>query len=275
MTVHDEQITMEEINPEYAAFVEKFKPKKTTDDCFTPENVYDAVADWTAREYGVKRSSFVRPFWPGGDYQRYDYPEGCVVVDNPPFSILSRIIAWYQDHGIRFLLFGPSLTLLGSGRSDVCYLVADADITYKNGAVVRTGFLTNLDSRYILRTVPELGRAVEAADKANHKGTDLPKYAYPDCVISAAIAQRLAHYGVEYRVRREDAVFIRRLDAQRAVDKSIFGGGLLLSERAAAERAAAERAAAERAAAERINMITWELSEREKLIQATLGGDNQ
>lgn len=56
MTVHDEQITMEEINPEYAAFVEKFKPKKTTDDCYTPENVYNAVADWTAREYAVERA---------------------------------------------------------------------------------------------------------------------------------------------------------------------------------------------------------------------------
>lgn len=30
---------------EYDAFVEKFKPKKTTDDCYTPANVYDAVAD--------------------------------------------------------------------------------------------------------------------------------------------------------------------------------------------------------------------------------------
>lgn len=117
MTVHDEQITMEEINPEYAAFVEKFKPKKTTDDCYTPENVYDAVADWTAWEYGVERSSFVRPFWPGGDYQRYDYPEGCVVVDNPPFSILSRIVGWYQDHGIRY---SDAYEVYGLTRTGCC-----------------------------------------------------------------------------------------------------------------------------------------------------------
>ena len=31
----------------YEAFTEKFKVKKTTDDCYTPENVHDAVADWT------------------------------------------------------------------------------------------------------------------------------------------------------------------------------------------------------------------------------------
>lgn len=28
---------------DYAGFVEKFKPKKTTDDCITPDAVYEAV----------------------------------------------------------------------------------------------------------------------------------------------------------------------------------------------------------------------------------------
>lgn len=28
---------------EYRAFVDKFKPRKTTDDCYTPDNVYQAV----------------------------------------------------------------------------------------------------------------------------------------------------------------------------------------------------------------------------------------
>ena len=28
---------------EYAEFIEKFKPKKTTDDCYTPGNIYDVV----------------------------------------------------------------------------------------------------------------------------------------------------------------------------------------------------------------------------------------
>ena len=52
----------------------------------------------------------------------------------------------------------------------------------------------------------------------------------------------------------------------RSAGKSgIFGGGLLLSRRAAAERAAAERAAAERAAAH-----MWALSERELALQEML-----
>ena len=48
----------------YEEFVEKFKPKLTTDDCYTPPIVYDAVADWVAAEYKLDRSLFVRPFYP-------------------------------------------------------------------------------------------------------------------------------------------------------------------------------------------------------------------
>ena len=53
--------------------------------------------------------------------------------------------------------------------------------------------------------------------------------------------------------------------------KTIFGGGLLLSEKAAAEKAAAEKAAAEKAAAEKAAAHIWELSERERKIVASLG----
>ena len=36
---------------DYDEFVNKFKPKKTTDDCYTPELVYNAVRDWVIEEY--------------------------------------------------------------------------------------------------------------------------------------------------------------------------------------------------------------------------------
>lgn len=49
----------------YEEFVDKFRPKKTTDDCYTPPHVYDAVLGWVAREYGVDPRDVVRPFWPG------------------------------------------------------------------------------------------------------------------------------------------------------------------------------------------------------------------
>ena len=91
MNLKNEQMTLQEITPEYEAFVEKFKPKKTTDDCFTPPLVWDAVAEWVEKEYGVDRSKFVDPFYPGGDYQRFFYSDDCIVVANPPFSIITEI----------------------------------------------------------------------------------------------------------------------------------------------------------------------------------------
>ena len=66
----------QEGNDEYNEFLEKFEPKKTTDDCYTPAIVYDAIADWVASEFGLDRSAFIRPFYPGGDYQNEKYPAG-------------------------------------------------------------------------------------------------------------------------------------------------------------------------------------------------------
>lgn len=107
-----DQLDLFEQNEEYRDFVEKFKPQKTTDDCYTPQPVFDAVADWVANEYGFDRTQFVRPFWPGGDYERADYPDSCVVVDNPPFSILSEIVRFFQAENIRFFLLPRHLPFL-------------------------------------------------------------------------------------------------------------------------------------------------------------------
>ncbi len=49
-------------NQDYKDFVEKFKPKKTTDDCYTPPLVYEAISDWVANEYNLDKSTFCRPF---------------------------------------------------------------------------------------------------------------------------------------------------------------------------------------------------------------------
>ena len=249
---------------DYDSFVEKFKPKKTTDDCYTPPAVYDAVLSWCVDRYGVDPERVVRPFWPGGDYEAAEYPDGCAVVDNPPFSILSRICQFYLARGIRFFLFSPSLTCL-SGRSTVMrmnHLVCDCDIVYENGARVRTSFVTNMgDPDIIMQSAPELTRIVNDASEASRERRCLPKYAYPDEVITAAMAQRYSKYGVEFEVRRNECAPVSALDMQRAAGKGIFGGGLLLGERAAAERAAAERAAAR----------VWALSDRERLLVSELG----
>nr|DAJ62010.1 MAG TPA: DNA N-6-adenine-methyltransferase [Caudoviricetes sp.] len=257
-----EQTSIFDDNAEYDAFVEKFKQKKTTDDCYTPPLIYDAIRDWACKEYNIDPGTIVRPFYPGADYQAFDYPGGCTVLDNPPFSILTQICTFYLDRGIPFFLFSPSLTAF-SGRNVAMrmnHIICDAEITYENGAVVRTAFVTSYGGDTIARTAPELGRKVTEAGNAIRAQTKrtVPKYSYPDNVLTAAMLQRYSKYGVDFSVRRADCALVSALDAQRCKQKTIFGGGLLLSEKAAAEKAAAE---------------IWELSEREKAIIARLGGE--
>ena len=108
-----------------------------------------------------------------------------------------------------------------------------------------------------------MGEAVNNAvdELRKEKVRSLPKYDYPDHVVTAALMQRYSKYGIDFKVRRKDCVQISAMDAQREKGKAIFGSGPLLSDNAAAERAAAERAAAHR----------WVLSAREREIIAKLG----
>ena len=252
---------------EYQEWLEQKQPKKTSDDCYTPANIFEAVKAWVLQHYDLGTPEVVRPFFPGGDYQQYEYPDGCVVIDNPPFSILSDICRWYQEHGVRFFLFAPGVSLFSIASGTCHYLPIGVGVVYENKAQIGTSFVTNL-GKWRIEIAPDL---YEVLDKINDDNlrtitADLPNYDYPDCVAAPARMNKLAKYGQALRIREGDTSFIRTLDAQRELDKSIFGGGFLLSEKAAAEKAAAEKAAAEKAAAHR-----WTLSERELEIVAQLG----
>ena len=265
----------EEGNDEYNEFLDKFEPKKTTDDCYTPDNIYEVVAEYVEEHYGKKRGDFVRPFYPGGNYQAEKYKKGSVVVDNPPFSILAEIVDFYKENGQPFFLFAPGLATLNYiNREGVAAICTYVSVTYENGASVTTSFITNLeDPNIAARADADLYKRLEETNDINEKmmRKSLPKYEYPHEVITAAKMGWLAKYGQSITFRRSESVFIRALDAQKEDGGGIYGGALLLSERAAAERAAAERAAAERAAAERAAATTWKLSDREREIVKGLG----
>ena len=266
-----QQLDLAEESEEYRQFVEKFKQKKTTDDCYTPPEIYQVVFDYVTERYGIDQNSVVRPFWPGGDYQAEEYPDGCCVVDNPPFSILSKIVDFYIERSIPFFLFCPTLTAISNRRHvmKLNHIICHTSITYENGAKVNTSFVTNMDKDgTVLESNPILANAINEADKTlqHSKKRHVPKYEYPDAVITAAKVNWFCAHGVPFKLSSKDCVPIACLDAMKDAGRSgIYGGGLLLSERAAAERAAAERAAAERAAA-----IVWELSDREKTMQKML-----
>ena len=240
---------------DYDEFVEKFKPKKTTDDCYTPPLVYDAVLEWARMHLGIGDRPVVRPFWPGGDFEHYDYPEGCVVVDNPPFSIFSRICDWYVGRGIDFLLFAPGLTGI---RKNCTFVACGVQVTYENGAVVNTSFVTNMLGDLICTTAPDLRKAVDAADGLNRKQKKtLRKLSFPDCVLRVSTLLTMANAGVEFSVGRAHGAVVGQACEGK---KREFGRSVLLSDKATAERLAAERLAAERLAAERLAAERLELS---------------
>lgn len=230
----------------YEEFVKKHKPKKTTDDCYTPEAVYACIRDYVDEHaFPLVGREVIRPFYPGGDYEHAEYPDNCIVLDNPPFSIISEIIDFYLARGIRFFLFGPQLTLFNYlNRDGVTAVVCGATITYENGAIVSTGFVTNVWPENPLFVVePELGRRVKAVcDHLRKQQTKtLRKKSYPPHLVNAAILGKLAAHGVGLTCPRKSGVFVRKLDSGQVV----FGSGVLMSERMAAERMAAERMAAE------------------------------
>ena len=254
--------TRNEIRNDYEGFVEKFKPKKTTDDCYTPKPVYDAILGWVRENADIEGREIVRPFYPGGDYENYNYPDNCVVIDNPPFSIISRIVRFYTARNIPFFLFAPHLTLFGITGMQWTGIVCSAGIEYENGAVVGTSFVSNLFGDIRIMTAPELHRRISEAQKEK-QNKPLPKYKYPDNVVSSALLGKIAPY-VDFKVKASECRQVSRLDYQGS--KAIFGGGFLLSEAATARRIAAE---AEREKAERTTeaaKIVWQLSEREKAI---------
>lgn len=251
----------EKDNPKYNDFVDKFRSKKTTDDCYTPPILYDTVSEYVADYYKVDKKNFVRPFYPGGDYEHYPYKDTDIVVDNPPFSILSKIVDFYLEHDIPFFLFCQGKTSSALlNRRGVCAVLCGYSVTFENGALIKIGFLTNMDT-CIIRTDPELAERIKKADAEFKKSftSYRPNYGYPDNVISAARLEKLCKYA-EFKVYPEEAYHIRALDSQRKQKKAIYGGGLLISDQAAEHKVAAERKA------EQEYDVVLELSERERKI---------
>ncbi len=248
----------------YEEFVEKFKPKRTTDDCYTPPLVYEAVKDWAVREYGLEGARIVRPFWPGADYKNEGYSGNCVVIDNPPFSILAEVRKFYNKNDIRFFLFTPNLSLFSNYDEKTNFIVVGHTTTFENGARVNISFITNMGDAFI-RTAPELRKSIIDADKLSKASAKkiFPKYRYPANVISAALLGKIG--GVPLKFQKNDCSFIRKLDYQRERGKAIFGSGFLISDEKAAEVRAAEMRAAE-------SVIEWTISDREREIIRGLGG---
>ena len=250
---------------EYKLFVEKFKPKKTTDDCYTPPEVYEAVKQWVLEEVPeIRGLRIVRPFYPGGDYKAEDY-SNAVVIDNPPFSILAEINRFYLERDVPFFLFAPALTLLSSGGARLTSIVANCEIIYHNGARVKTSFASNLFGNTALILAPELTRRVKEAQQAVKAPKSKPRYEYTPNVVTGATLCKYVDRGVSLRIPREETHFTWALDSQRKVGKSLYGAGFIISDRIAKILQNAPK-----------ELPTyWELSDREREIVRKLSSSEE
>ena len=208
---------------DYEKFITKFKTAKTTDDCYTPQPIYEAVVDYVFRKGNLPEDTeIVRPFRPNGDYTTEEYPKGCVVIDNPPFSILSKIVRFYVARGIKFFLFAPALTLFNAAKVNCTKIVCGVSVTYANKAKVSTSFLTNIFGDNAIICDNELYTTIREIDERLQKESTkkLTKIIYPDNVVTAALLQKVAKQFTFVIPASE----MRRINS--AGGTSIFGGGI-------------------------------------------------
>lgn len=134
-----------EIFNDYEAYVAKFGDgPRTTDDTYTPPDVFEAVLEWLKGKGKITEGTrIVRPFYPGGDFESAAYPDGCAVVDNPPFSIFVRCCKWFTARGVPFFLFGPGLTISNVSSYCTCIITCTA-VRFENGATIPVSFASNM-----------------------------------------------------------------------------------------------------------------------------------
>lgn len=256
---------MTEDNDEYLAFLDKFERKKTTDDCYTPDNIYEVVANYVSEHYGYDKRRFVRPFYPGGDYQKEKYNSQSIVVDNPPFSIISQICRWYSEKNIKFFLFAPTLTCMAIKSAQK--IAVGVEIIYANKASVNTSFVTNMDE-YEIRSAPDLYAKIQEENRKNIAKLRkvLPVFKYPKELVRVTDIAVFSRNEVIFAVKKNSCAFVRKLDSQKG-KMGIFGSAYLISRTALAEREKAEiELEKQREKKQREKEQRFVLSERERKI---------
>lgn len=250
---------------DYESYVAKFRDKeKTTDDTFTPPDVYEAVLKYVGEVFPLDGRPILRPFYPGGDFEHAEYPPDGVVVDNPPFSIFMKCVRFFVARGIPFFLFGPGMTIFSCAKYCTAVIIS-RDVTFHNGANVRVNFASNLFGDLAVTTAPRLDDLIAVCPSQNVK-KNLPKYEYPTELLAVSDMQSICAGGVEFAVRRAECVRARNLD-NHPKRGGLFGDHLFIS--------TAKGRAKERAKERARNVFPVPLSERERRIVESLGNHQE
>lgn len=147
---------------------------------------------------------------------------------------------------------------LFSPKSWCTRVVTGADVKYENGAVVKTSFVSNMFGDIEIFASPELGKLIAGVQKS--PTTSLPKYKYPENIITVSRICSLVNKGVSVVIPRQKVMKISTLLSQRrSKSPGIFGGGYLVSDSIAKELAIKEIVVKEIA-------IEWPLMDQEKLV---------
>ena len=236
---------------DYESFLAKFADNpKTTDDCFTPKDVYEAVVKYVATVIDMSDKVVLRPFFPGGDYENAEYPENGVVIDNPPFSLFTKICG---------CKYGCTAVMV------------DNNIVWDNGAVVRVDFASNLFGDIMAMTAPKLRQMLAACPSQNVKKS-LPSFAYPPEVVRVSDFHVICNGDVEYALHRSECAITKKLDRKNRMFGDFFLASTEKGEAKEAARLRAQEVARLRVQEAARNAVTVELSPRERRIIERLNG---
>ena len=220
-----------------------------------PPDIYEAVLDYVRSIYPMEGKEVLRPFYPGGDYEHAEYPEDGVVIDNPPFSMFTKICKFYSERKIPFFIFGPGLTIFSCLK--YCSVVVIApEIKFSNGVKIHCNFATNLIGDVLVTISPELSKTIAACPSQPQKA-NFTKYQYPKELLGVTDLQTMAKGNLPFSVKRSEAVLVRNLD-KHPKKCGLYGDHLLISEAAAVKTAAVKAAA--------VKAIPVKLSKRERAI---------
>ena len=248
---------------DYESFLAKFADSpKTTDDCFTPQDVYQAVVDYVGTIIDMSDKVVLRPFFPGGDYENAEYPYNGIVIDNPPFSMFLPIVKFYTARKIPFFLFGPGMTIVWASKY-CTVLCINNNIVFENGANVACNFASNLFGDTVAMTAPRLSQAIAACPSQNITQKNA-QYAYPDNMLCVSDLQAICKGGIDFAVSRSETHMIDKMDLHPK-KCNIFGTRFLVSDDVV-ERKKKALAMSKEAQDNAANFVNIQLSERERRI---------
>lgn len=248
---------------DYESFLAKFADNpKTTDDCFTPKDVYEAVVQYVGTIVDLSDKQILRPFFPGGDYEHADYPDNGIVIDNPPFSMFLPIVKFYTARDIPFFLFGPGMTIVWASKY-CTVLCINNNIVFENGASVACNFASNLFDDIVAMTAPLLSELIAKCKSQNTKQKQ-SQYIYPANMLCVSDLQAICKGGIDFAVKRSETHMIDKMDLHPK-KCNIFGTRFLISDHVVSMKEEALEASRQ-AQAQAGMFVEIELSQREKRI---------